>query len=146
MTDVTVGTRNVFDVVWAAMPAEGDVRIVTIKAHAVLDVNFGLLVRTEFDDRWAFLPAPDPSPMVATGAVACFALQLSMAERAARVRGHGMFGTKDGQCQRIVMTGDTGIGALSAVGHFGIGGFLRLCSRYGSEDNAKDKQSGATAD
>lgn len=57
-----------------------------------------------------------------------------------------MFGTKDGQRQLVVMTGEAGIGTFSAVGNIGFGRILRLRCRYGGDSNAEDEQCDATTD
>ncbi len=60
MADMTVGAGDLIIIVGSAVPAEADVRIVAIEAVVVLYADLGFLVRTEFDDRRAFLATPDP--------------------------------------------------------------------------------------
>lgn len=94
MADMTVGAGDLIVIVGSAMPAEADVSIVAIEAVVVLYADLSFLVRTEFDDRRAFLATPDPGRVCSTRPVTGFALQLAATERATRVRGHCMLGTK----------------------------------------------------
>ncbi len=94
MDDVTVGAGDLIVIVGSAVPAETDVGIVAIEAVIVLYADLGILVRTEFDDRRTFLAAPDSRRVCSTGPVTGFALQLAAAERATRIGGHCMPGTK----------------------------------------------------
>ncbi len=59
MADVAIGAGNFVVVVWPAVPAEADVRIVATKAHVILDANLGFLVRAKFDDGRSLLSASD---------------------------------------------------------------------------------------
>ena len=94
MADVAIGAGNFVVVMWPAVPAEADVRIVASKTHVVLHAYFGFLMGTEFDNRRTFLATPDPRCVRPAGTVAGLALQLSVPERATWIRGHCMLGTK----------------------------------------------------
>jgi hypothetical protein len=128
MADMTVGAGDLIIIVGSAVPAEADVRIVAIEAVVVLHADLGFLVRTEFDDRRAFLATPDPGRVCSARPVTGFALQLAATERATRVRGHCMLGTKYSQRQLIVVAGQAGVGAFPAVRNFGVRCILCLCS------------------
>lgn len=128
MADMTVGTGDLIIIVGSAVPAEADVRIVAIEAVVVLYADLGFPVRTEFDDRRAFLATPDPGRVCSTRSVTGLALQLAATKRATRVRGHCMPGTKYSQRQLIIVAGQAGIGAFPAVRNFRVRCILCLCS------------------
>ncbi len=94
MADVAIGAGNFVVVMWPAVPAEADVGIVASKADVILDANLGFLVRAKFDNGRSFLTAPYPRCVCSARAVAGLTLQLSVPERAARIRGHCVLGTK----------------------------------------------------
>ncbi len=127
MTCVAVGTGNFVNVVRPAMPSETDLTVVAVEAHGILYADAGFVVRPKRHDGWPLFSTPHPGRMLSTGSVAGFALQLAMSERAAGIRGHSMPGLKYGERHRIVMAGDTGIGALQAVCNIGCRIAVRFC-------------------
>ncbi len=137
MADMTVGAGDLIIIVGSTVPAEADVRIVAIEAVVVLYGDLGFLVRTEFDDRRAFLATPDSRGVGSARTVAGLTLQLSVPERATRIGRYCVFGTKDPQRQLIVVAGQARIGALSTVWNFRRIGFCVLRSRQCRNDNAK---------
>ncbi len=94
MADMTVGAGDLVVIVGATVPAEADVRIVATKANVVLRAYFGFLMGTEIDNGRTFLAAPDSRCVRSARAVAGLTLQLSLPERATRIGGHAVFGTK----------------------------------------------------
>lgn len=60
VTYMAIGAGNFVIVVRPAVPTEANIGIVAAQAHIILDTDFGFLMRTEFDDRRAFLATPDP--------------------------------------------------------------------------------------
>lgn len=94
VADVAIGAGNFVVVMWPTVPAEADVRIVATKANVVLRAYFGFLMGTEIDNGRTFLAAPDSRCVCSARAVAGLTLQLSLPERATRIGGHAVFGTK----------------------------------------------------
>ena len=94
MADVAIGAGNFIIVMWPAVPAEADICAVATKAHVILDADLGFLMRAKLDYWRAYLTASYPRCVRSARAVARLALQLSVPERAARIGGHCMFGTK----------------------------------------------------
>jgi len=141
MADVAIGTGNLVIVMWPTVPAEADIRIVASQAHVILDADFGFLTRAELDHWRAFLAAPYARCVCPTGAVACLALQLTVAKRAAWIGRHCVSGTKNCQGQLIVVAGQAGIGAFSTVGNFRCRSFCCLCSHQCRNENTKQEQS-----
>lgn len=83
VADMTVGARYFVIVMWAAMPAEANIAVVTVEAHAVLYRNVGAGPGTKFNDGRPCLAAPYPGSVCATWPVTGFALQLAVTERTA---------------------------------------------------------------
>ncbi len=115
MADVTISACNFIVVVRPAVPSETNFAAVTIETHTVLYIDGCLFVRSEFDDRRPLLSAPHPGRVCSAWSVTGLALQLAVPERTAWIGRHRMFGLEYRQNFRIVVAGDAGIGALSAV-------------------------------
>jgi hypothetical protein len=115
MTNVAICTRNFIVVMWAAVPPKTNISAVTIEAHSILHHDIRVFLRSKFDDRRPFLPTSHSWGVLAARPVTRLALQLAMAERAARISWHGVFGLEHAQGFSIVVAGDTGIGSFPAV-------------------------------
>ena len=94
MADVAIGAGDFVIIMWPAVPAEADIRVVATKAHVILDADLGFLMRAKLDYWRTYLAAPYPRRVCPTWAVAGLALQLSVPERAARIGGYCVFATK----------------------------------------------------
>jgi hypothetical protein len=115
MADMAISTRNFIVIMWAAVPPKTNITAVTVEAHIVLNHDVGVCSRSEIDNRRPFLSTSHSWGVLAARPVTRLALQLAVAERAARISWHGVFGLEHAQGFSIVVTGDTGIGALPAV-------------------------------
>jgi hypothetical protein len=140
VTGMAAGARDVIRVVWPAMPAETNVRRVAFEAHTVLCGCRGRRVRTEFDERRrALFPAPNSGGVESARAMTGLALQLAVAERSTTVTRNGVLAAEQGKSLRIVVTAETGVGAIPAVWRV----FLRVCR--GGRQQATGNQAGQSA-
>ena len=87
---MAAGAGDFVVVVATAVPARADIAFVAAETHRVLHADGSFRVSAEADDRWTFLPAAYAAGVFATWSVAGFTLQLSAAERAARIGWHTM--------------------------------------------------------
>ena len=87
-----------------------------IDAHAVLFLNRLLEAGHEVADRRALLPATDAPGVGVPGAVAGFALQLTIAEGTGVIARKAVRRAKDLEHGRVVVTGETGVGAFARIG------------------------------
>jgi len=118
---MAVGTGNFIVVVAAAMPGHSDTLAVAAETHVILYTDFSFRVCGKTDQGWALLSATHPAGVRTARSVAGLALQLSVAKWARRIRWYAMSGFEYRHRRRIIVTGDTGVGALPAVWRFGIG-------------------------
>ena len=112
---------------WTTVPGETGIGFVTSEAHLVLRRDACDRIGGESYYRRPLASAPHPAGMCATRTVACFTLQLTLTERAARIRRHRMLCLKHGKDRLITVTGKAGIGALAAVWNIGCRFALSLC-------------------
>jgi hypothetical protein len=123
--------------VFTRVPAEADAAVVTLEALAVLFFYRGRAAEVEERDRGPFLAAAHPATMIITRTVARFALQLAVAERAARVRRHGVFRAKYRERRFVFVTRQAGVRAFPAVVRplLAVSGADGQCGQQGSCDN-----------
>jgi len=124
---MAVGAGNFIIVVAAAMPGQSDALAVAAETHVILYANFSFRVCGETDYGRALLSATHPAGVRTAGPVTGFALQLSAAKWARRIRRHAMAGFEYRHRRRIVMAGDARVGTIAAIRGFGIGRGLREC-------------------
>jgi hypothetical protein len=74
--------------------------------------------------------------MQSASAVTCLALQLTVTERSAPVTRYGMLAAEQGKRLRIVVTAETGVGAIPAVWQVFLG------VRRGGREQATGDQAG----
>jgi hypothetical protein len=124
MAGMTVSTGDFVTAVRAGMPANADIVVVAISTHPVLHLERSIFMRAEIDDRRAFLTAPYSRCVCSTGSMTGFALQLAVTERAGWISRNCMPGFEYCQGLGIIVTGEAGICAFSAVRNSGVAGRL----------------------
>jgi hypothetical protein len=117
---MTAGAADFVVVMRATVPRESDISFMASETHTVLRLDACGRVGGETNNGWPLPSAPDPAGMRSTGTVAGFTLQLTLAERAARISRRAMFCPEYGQDRVITMTGDAGICAAPAVGNISV--------------------------
>jgi hypothetical protein len=115
MHRVAICTGNGAVVMRAAVPRKTRVAKMALDAVRILVRDRGRGVRSECRDRWPFLPTPYATRVITAGAVAGFALQLSITEGGVRIIRDGMLRAKHCQDSLIVMTLETCVCAFLAV-------------------------------
>lgn len=120
MDGMTVSTGDFVTAVRAGMPANADIVAVALGTHRVLHLERRLFMRAEIDDRRAFPTAPYSRCVCSTGSVTGFALQLAATEWTAWIARNCMFGSEHSQGLGIIVTGEAGICAFSAVWNSGV--------------------------
>jgi hypothetical protein len=134
MAVMAVGAADFVTGVCPRVPAEADIILVAVQAHAVLFFDWRCRIRTEPDYRRSLLAAPNATGVCSAGTVTGFALQLAFAERSCRVRRYRVVGAEHGERHLVLVTGEAGIRALAAVF-----GFLALCRRHGRQQESGKK-------
>lgn len=115
MRGMAVRTRYGIFVVTAAVPGETGVVLMTPRAKTVLLRDRRHRPRTKLDHRRTFLTASYTARMIATRAVAGFALQLAVAERRIRITRHAVLAAEHRKNHLVLMTSETGVRALAAI-------------------------------
>jgi hypothetical protein len=136
MTTVTIGASNFFHVVCTTVPTDSEVVLVTGRTELVLLKNGQHAVGRKCCNRRPLLATPNPTGMLTARAMACLALQLAVTERRASVLANGVFAAKYSKSGLIVMAGETGICALTAIFGFAI---VRLCQQAGRDSERHQK-------
>lgn len=112
---VAISTGDGVGIMSAAVPGKARLRQVAIHAVGVLFGDWRSGVGSEYHNRWTFLAATNASGMITAGAVAGFALQLTVTERGVGITGDSVLGAKDCQGCLIVVALEAGVSAFLAV-------------------------------
>ena len=135
VTDVAVRACDSIVVVCATVPTKSRVALMTFNAIAVLLDHWRCRVWAEPHYGRSFLAAPYTCRMIPAWTMTRFALKLAMPEGRPRVARYRMRCSKYGQGHLVIMTGETGIGALLAVRNLSFR-FFRCLSQANGRDQA----------
>jgi hypothetical protein len=116
VTVVAVDTGHLVDRVRAGMPAEADIAVVAVETLAVVILDGFRARRTEEGNGRPLLAAPYPACVVTAGPVTGLALQLAVAERAARIIRVRMRAAEQREYGLVLVAGQAGIRTFAAVG------------------------------
>lgn len=97
------------------VPAEADIVLVTVQAHAVVLLDSTCRIRCVMRHRRPLLPPADTTGVRSAWPVAGLTLQLSLTERAVRIGRHGVVRVKYGQTCLIIVAGKAAICTLATV-------------------------------
>ena len=115
MTHMTVGTGDSVFIVTTAMPCKTRIVLMAVDALLILHFYRRNAAIAKLNQRRALGTTTDSCGMIATRTVAGLALQLAVTERRSRITRNGVFGTEHREGHLIVVTGETGVSAFSAV-------------------------------